>query len=431
MASSRELASPDRDQTVRVLFFNEGNIGAYIMGHGQLDQALRAGLTAAPYVDARFVELTTMGRWARAGAIRPIAPLARAHLDFRTLRWHFIQSLRAHRQLRRELSEWPADVVHVHSNSIALMMAATMRTVPVVLSVDATVHDWWAMPAWRPAPGYASIAIAPSRALERRALRAAALVLAWTAWACRAVERDAPGARVVEHHPGIDLQRYRPVPRRERARPRVLFVGGRFLEKGGEDLLTALAERLGRDVDLDLVTPAEVPARPGVNVHRLAPSDPRLLDLQQQADVLCLPTYGDTNPWVLVEAMACGTPVVSTRVGGIPDLLDDGTAGLLVPHGDPRALGEAMRALLGDPQRRAQLAGRARLRCEERYDARRQFARLLERLREVVSRGDREATGPFRMKDDRATRSPGAERGRTARAGDLAPGGLLSPRNGS
>jgi glycosyltransferase involved in cell wall biosynthesis len=397
MASSRRTSGRREDQTVRILFFNEGNLDTYILGQGQLDAALRTGLRTAPDVEANFAQLTTMGRWARAGALRPIAPLARANLDFRTLRWHLVQSLRARAQLRAELSAWPADVVHVHSNSIALAMAATMRQIPVALSVDATVHDWWAMPAWRPARSYASIAIAPSRVLERRALREAALVLAWTAWARRGVEREAPGAHVIEHHPGIDLQRYRPAPRRERIRPRVLFVGGRFVKKGGEDLLQALGDRLGRDVDIDLVTPAEVQERPGVRVHRLAPSDARLLDLQQQADLLCLPTYGDTNPWALLEAMACGTPVVSTPVGGIPDLLDDGRAGILAPHGDPRALGEAIGVLLDDPQRGAQLAGRARERCEERYDATRQFTRLAECLREISSTADgrlASASGP-------------------------------------
>jgi alpha-maltose-1-phosphate synthase len=370
---------------MRVLFFNEGNLGTHILGQGQLDAALRAGLSDAPDgVQAHFAGLTPMGRWARAAASRRVQPLARANLDLLSLRWHVVQALRAQLQLRDELRAWPADVVHVHSHSIALTMDATMRRLPVVLSLDTTVGDWWAMPAWPLPQRYAPITIAPSNALERRTLERAALVLAWTDWARRAVERQAPQARVIEHHPGLDLRRYEPATRRERERPRVLFVGGRFLEKGGEDLLAALADSLGREVDLDLVTPAEVAERPGVRVHRLAPSDPRLLDLQQQADVLCLPTYGDTNPWVLLEAMACGTPVVSTPVGGIPDLLEDGCAGVLVPYGDPRALREALLALLGDPGRRGQLAARARLRCEQRYDARRQFARLLEHLEQLT-----------------------------------------------
>jgi glycosyltransferase involved in cell wall biosynthesis len=370
---------------MRVLFFNEGNLGTHILGQGQLDAALRVGLSDAQQsVEAHFAGLSPMGRWSRALASRPIQPLARANLDFLTLRWHLVQALRAQVQLRRELRAWPADVVHVHSHSIALTMDATMRALPVVLSLDTTVGDWWAMPAWPLPHRYAPVTIAPSNVLERRTLTRAALVLAWTDWGRRAVERQAPRARVIEHHPGLDLQRYRPAARGERERPRVLFVGGRFREKGGADLLTALGAELGGEVDLDLVTPAAVEERPGVRVHRLGPSDPRLLDLQQQADVLCLPTYGDTNPWVLLEAMACGTAVISTPVGGIADLLDGGRAGVLAPYGDPRALREALLALLGDPDRRAQLAARARLRCEQRYDARRQFARLLEYLEELT-----------------------------------------------
>lgn len=372
---------------MRVLFFNEGNLGTHILGQGQLEAALRIGLADAPGVQARFAGLTPMGRWASALATRPLEPLARAQLDFRTLRWHLVQSLRARSALRRELRSWPADVVHLHSQSVALTIPDTMRTVPVAVSVDATIGDWSQMPAWRLRERYAPLLLAPSRAMERRALRQAALVFAWTAWTRRGVERDAPGARVVEHHPGIDLRRYRPAARSERTLPRVLFVGGRFAEKGGEDLLEALGEQLGRTVELDLVTPAEVTPRAGVRVHRLGPSDPELLDLQQQADVFCLPSHGDAAPWAVLEAMACGTPVLASRVGGIPDMLDAGRAGALVAHGDRRALREALGALLEDPARRASLAGAASERCGEHYDARRQFVRMLDQLEDAAIGG--------------------------------------------
>lgn len=378
---------------MRVLFFNEGNLGTHIMGQGQLQTALTLGVHDRPDVQARFAGLAPMGRFEGALAHRRLRPLADSGLDLHTLRWHLVQSIRARRVLERELMGWHADAVHVHTQSVALAMGHVMRRVPVALSVDTTIRDWRGMPAWR--ADRSGPSLPPAVALERRAFHNAALVLAWTEWARAAVEAAAPRTRVVEHHPGIDLERYTPAPRRERPRPRVLFVGGRFAEKGGHTLLAALGERLGRELDLDLVTPsANIPQRPGVRVHHLAPSSPQLLDLQQQADLFCLPTRGDAAPWAVLEAMACGTPVVSTRVGGIPGMLDHGRAGVLLEPGDEHALGEAVFSLLGDRERRAALAARARALCEERYDARRQFERLAGHLAEATAGHQARAARP-------------------------------------
>jgi glycosyltransferase involved in cell wall biosynthesis len=376
-----------RTRRLRLLFFNEGDLGTHVLGHGRLVEAHRAGLGDFPGVEARFASLTEMPRLARAAVNRPIEPLRRAGLDMQTLRWHLVQSLRARWELSRQIEQWRPDVVHLYTPAVALTMVHTMRHVPMVLAMDTTVKEWSYMPAWRPEHRYAEATLAPSRALEHRALRAAALVLARTRWVCECVEREFPDVRVLEHHPGIDLDRYRPAPRRPRERPRVLFVGGRFREKGGADLIAALAPELadGR-VELDVVTPEDVPDRPGVTVHRLAPSDPRLLDLQQQADVACLPTYGDTNPWAILESMACGTPVLATRVGGIPDMIDDGLSGVLVEPGDRVGLRNTLLTLLADPHALRRLGDGARRRCETRYDARRQFGELVE-LVSALARG--------------------------------------------
>lgn len=369
---------------MRVLFFNEGNLGSHIMGQGQLVQALQTGLPLVENVEARFAGLEPMGRFASGAASRRLGRLAGSGLDFATLRWHLVQSLRTRRALERTLAGWPADVLHIHSHSVTMALGAKLRRLPLALSVDATVHEWSSMPAWHSTHQRAELALAPSGALERRTLERAGLTLAWTAWTRGAVERAAPRAHVIEHHPGLDLERYRPAPRELRMCPRVLFVGGRFAEKGGEDLLEVLGDDLGERVDLDLVTPAKVEPRRGLRVHRLGPSDPQLLALQQQADLFCLPTYGDAVPWAVLEAMACGTPVLATRIGGIPDLLDGGRAGALVPHGDRRALREALDGLLAEPQARELLAARARERCEQRYDARKQVPQLIEQLRQLA-----------------------------------------------
>jgi glycosyltransferase involved in cell wall biosynthesis len=121
-----------------------------------------------------------------------------------------------------------------------------------------------------------------------------------------------------------------------------------------------------------------------VTVHRLGHGSPELRRLYQQADLLVLPTYGDTNPWVLLEAMACGTPAVSSDVGAIPEMLDHGRAGTVVPSGDVRGLREAIEALLGDGARREALRKVVRERVERRYDARKQFPALASRMRELV-----------------------------------------------
>jgi glycosyltransferase involved in cell wall biosynthesis len=67
--------------------------------------------------------------------------------------------------------------------------------------------------------------------------------------------------------------------------------------------------------------------------------------------VFCLPSLEDALPLVIMEAMAAGLPVVSTTVGGIPELVEDGRSGMLVPPGDAPALARALTSLLQDPAR--------------------------------------------------------------------------------
>ena len=104
-----------------------------------------------------------------------------------------------------------------------------------------------------------------------------------------------------------------------------------------------------------------------------------------EATVLVHPSdgLGDGLPNVLREAMALGTPVIASRVAGIPEALDDGRCGLLVPPRDVAALAGALERLLGDATLRHTLARRARQRTEEKFDMWRNGAQLAEHLRAI------------------------------------------------
>jgi len=377
---------PPMPSRQRVLFINEGSQGSGVMGQDAIGVALRAR-TAGSSIEARHASLPPMGRAARL-ATRGVPLLAPLDLDGHPVRWQLVQALRTRHLLGQERGGWAPDVLHLNGHTLGLLSAGRMRRVPTLLSVDCTIEDWHAMGIWRAPRPWSRTTLLPSLLLERRAFTAAARVLAWTEWARQGVLRACPSAHVTINHPGLDLERFRPAPRRDRVRPRLLFVGGRFREKGGEELIRVLGGLLGSEMDLDVVTPEPVPRVDGVRVHRHAPDSPALVDLYQQADLFCLPTRGDAAPFAVLEAMACGTPVVAYDVGAIAEMLGQPPCGASVPKGEMSGFVTEIRALLADPPKRQAIGARARSRCEEHYDARR-WVEELPALMEDVHAGAR------------------------------------------
>lgn len=220
----------------------------------------------------------------------------------------------------------------------------------------------------------------------------ATYVLPWSRWAASAIIRQfhVPEQRIRIVPPGVDLRAW---PARETAQrhapgtlPRLLFVGGDFARKGGPLLLDVFRASLRERCELHLVTRDPLENEPGVFVYRdLGPNNPRLHRLYETADALVLPTRADCFSLASIEAMATGIPVITCAVGGIPEIVEHGASGWLVPVGDGAALHQAIDALLADPTQADTMGQRGRAIVEQRFDAAKNTQTAFELLRSAYS----------------------------------------------
>ncbi|MGH7216987.1 MAG: glycosyltransferase family 4 protein, partial [Nitrospiraceae bacterium] len=99
-----------------------------------------------------------------------------------------------------------------------------------------------------------------------------------------------------------------------------------------------------------------------------------IADVLAAADVVVLPSLSEGFPFVLLEALAMGCPVVASRVNGVPELIEDHTTGLLVPPRDPQALAAAIREILSDPTAASKMGAVGRAVVRERFTVNRMVA---------------------------------------------------------
>lgn len=158
------------------------------------------------------------------------------------------------------------------------------------------------------------------------------------------------------------------------AQPYVLYLGLISRTKGSFDLLRAWpavraahpqwALKIGGNGESASLLQAAADAGVAGSVHYLGwVAGDQKHSLVAGAGVFALPSYNEGLPVSVLEAMACGVPVVCTPVGGVPDIVTDGQEGLLVPVGDTQALAEALTRLASQPDLRRAMgqAGRRRV----------------------------------------------------------------------
>lgn len=183
-------------------------------------------------------------------------------------------------------------------------------------------------------------------------------------------------------HCGVDPSRYAPAP--DRSGVRVLFVGRLAGVKGVPILIDAVARLADSYPDLTARLVGDGPERAALETEVKARglqdrvvflgyrSQTEVAEELAQTDVFALPSFAEGVPVVLMEAMAAQVPVLTTRIAGIPELVEDGVSGRVVPPGDGVAFAGALEALLADPEQRKRYGAAGRAKVVAEFDAARE-----------------------------------------------------------
>ena len=298
----------------------------------------------------------------------------------------FVQAVYMIRLLERERRRGGRAITHLHAHFAhdpALIALLAHMLTGISYSFTAHARDLYQVPA---------------AALADRIAPASAVVTCCEANIDYLRQVAPPGsqAKVYLIHHGVDLRSFQPAPRAERSPepPLILSIGRLVEKKGFPDLLGACRQlkRAGCRFRCVIYGDGPLHAELEAMIGQLelagevtlagACSQRELLPVFQRADIFALAPFvtddGDRDgiPNVLAEAMACGLPVVTTGVAGIPELVRHDHNGLLAAPHDVDGLAAALAALLDDEAERQRLGAAARRTVVERFDLRASARRL-------------------------------------------------------
>lgn len=197
-------------------------------------------------------------------------------------------------------------------------------------------------------------------------------------------------------NPGVDTDEFTPSgPTIDINSPSVLFVGRFVPAKNLGLLVESFAEVVKQFPSAELILVGEGPLEKKIKdrIQELGLEDrvrmPGYIDnaelpqYYRSADVVALSSQRENHPITLLEAMSCGTSVVAPSIGAIPEIVDNGTNGLLYPVGDADALSTVLERLLSDVGLRSQLGDAGRKEAQNEFDWSRRAGRLSHLFSEV------------------------------------------------
>ncbi len=259
-----------------------------------------------------------------------------------------------------------ANIAHVNTWLPARFLP---RDLPIVATMHHCVHDP-ALTPYKSLPQMLYHRLYIYR-LEKQVLHRAATVTAVSRYTKKQTQIAFAVNPVRVIHNGIDLDGpFRSVSKNQPNRPfRLLFVGNPSRRKGF-DLLFPILERLGTDFELWVT--ADSPRSQKLHPHNLRFLGTRLptseiIQCYQQTDALLFPSRLEGFGLAVLEAQACGLPVIATRGSSLPEVIEDGVTGILCPQDNIEAFAAAARRLAADHNLWQTMSAAARVRVESRF----------------------------------------------------------------
>ncbi len=284
------------------------------------------------------------------------------------------------RYLRRE----QVDILHIHESRghmiglLASGLNPQMRKVVSRRVVHPPIRNWFSR--WKyqlPRVQYLTVSDAVRQVL---------------------LDHGIPGARVRTIHSGIDLKRFDHVPKTESlfgSGARVVGSVGHLANSKGHQYLLEAAQDLVRDepkLEVAIVGAGELRQRLEVQAVELGIAEHvrftgfrrDVLSLMQGFEIFVLPSFLEGLGTSILDAMALGKPVVASRAGGIPETVQEGVTGFLVPPCDSAALARAIRHLLKHPELQVQFGKAGRRRVEQAFTAERMAQQTMQVYHQLI-----------------------------------------------